>query len=117
MVTFLGVARMTDTGPIATGDPKLDYLDGQTLGALFSAARRTTSASLVAAGVPVRQIEVPHLDVEVLGAFPGHFMIETILVAFMTGIDPFNQPAADDGKRRTREDLGAGRNECDQAPQ
>ena len=117
MATFLGVARMTDTGPTTTGDPELDYLDGQTPGALFAAARRATSASLVAAGVPVRQIEVPHLDEEVLVAFLGHFMIETILVAYMSGIDPFNQPADDDGKRRTREDLGAGRNERDQAPQ
>ena len=117
MVTFLGVGRTTDTRPIATGDPELDYLDGQTLGALFAAARRATSASLVAAGVPVRQIEVPHLDEEVLGTFLAHFMIETILVAYMTGIDPFNQPAVDDGKRRAREDLRAGRNERDQAPQ
>ena len=108
MVTFLGIGRMTDTTPISTGDPELDYLDGQTLGALFTAARRATSASLVAAGVPVRQIEVPYLDEEVLGAFLAHFMIETILVAYMTGIDPFNQPAVDDGKRRAREILRAG---------
>ena len=117
MVTFLGVGRMTDTRLIATGDPELDYLDGQTLGTLFAAARRATSASLVAAGVPVRQIEVPHLDEEVLGTFLVHFMIETILVAYMSGIDPFNQPAVDDGKRRAREDLRTRRNERDQAPQ
>ena len=31
-----------------------------------------------------------------------HFMLETILAADLLGVDPFDQPAVEEGKQRTR---------------
>ena len=40
-----------------------------------------------------------------MGALMMHFMIETILAAGLLGIDPFDQPAVELGKRLARERL------------
>ena len=50
-------------------------------------------------------MESDRLDEAALGALFMHFMIETIVAARLMGVDPFGQPAVEDGKRRAREVL------------
>jgi glucose-6-phosphate isomerase len=38
------------------------------------------------------------LDERSLGALLMHFMLETILAARLLGVDPFDQPAVEEGK-------------------
>jgi glucose-6-phosphate isomerase len=58
-------------------------------------------------GRPVRTIHLERLDEKAMGALLMHFMIETIVMGLMAGIDPFDQPAVEQGKVLTREYLAA----------
>jgi len=103
---------MTNGGgdPVDTAianDPALDYLTGRSLGDLLDACQRGTADSLAAAGRPVRVIAVDAVDERTMGALMMHFMLETIISAHLLGIDPFDQPAVEDGKRRVRSYLDA----------
>ncbi|MEP4379989.1 MAG: glucose-6-phosphate isomerase [Alphaproteobacteria bacterium] len=81
------------------------YLAGQTTGDLLAAEQEATIESLGAHGRPVRRIEVGRVDEAALGALMVHFMLETVTASFMMGVDPFDQPAVDDGKERARQRL------------
>lgn len=98
---------MTDAGGDAldTGiaaDPALDYLTGRSLGDLLDACQRGTADTLAAAGRPVRVMALEQVDERAMGALMMHFMLETIIAAHLLGIDPFDQPAVEDGKQRAR---------------
>jgi len=81
------------------------YLAGQTTGDLLAAEQEATIESLSAHGRPVRRIEIARVDEAAVGALMAHFMLETVTAAFMMGVDPFDQPAVDDGKARARQRL------------
>lgn len=81
------------------------YLAGQTTGDLLAAEQEATIESLCAHGRPVRRIEIARVDEAAIGALMVHFMLETVTAAFMMGVDPFDQPAVDDGKERARKRL------------
>ena len=40
-----------------------------------------------------------------MGALMMHFMLETIIAAHLFGVDPFDQPAVEEGKVLTRKYL------------
>jgi glucose-6-phosphate isomerase len=85
----------------------LNYLAGRRVGDLVDAELRATSASLSARGRPVRRISIKKLDERAMGALFMHFMLETILMGRLMGVDPFDQPAVEDGKVLTRQYLNA----------
>ncbi len=92
----------------ATG-AELDWLRGRRLGDVLDAQQTATRDTLVANGHPVRVIEVDGVDEATVGALMMHFMLETILAADLLGVDPFSQPAVEDGKllaRRRLTDMG-----------
>ena len=107
MVTVLARKLPVDTGVMATRDPNLAYLDGRTMGDLFHAEQEATCETLTDAGVPLRRFDLERVDEETMGALFAHFMIETILVAHLMGVEPFGQPAVEDGKQRARDKLNA----------
>lgn len=90
---------------VATADPDLAYLDGRTVGDLADAEQRATIETLIANGRPVRTIHVPAPDEKALGALFMHFMLETIITADLLGVDPFDQPAVEEGKVLARQYL------------
>ena len=49
-------------------------------------------------GCPVRTIHLEHVDERHLGELLMHFMLETIIAAHLLGVDPFDQPAVEEGK-------------------
>jgi len=83
-------------------DPDLAPLAGRTIGDLVDAEQRATIETLVAKRRPVRRIHMPAIDEAAIGALFMHFMLETIIKADLMGVDPFDQPAVEDGKRRAR---------------
>ncbi len=89
----------------ALGDSALDWLAGRTLGDLLDVSQRATAATLAGNGRPVRIIRVGACDARVLGAVLMHFMLETIIAAHLLGVDPFDQPAVEQGKVLARKYL------------
>ena len=86
-----------------------DYLAGHAAGDLVAAQQRAIPEALMAAGRPVRTIDLDTLDEAALGALMMHFMLETILAAHLLDVDPFDQPAVELGKMLTRRYLAGKR--------
>jgi glucose-6-phosphate isomerase len=83
----------------------LSYLGGKSLGDLFAAEAKATAHTLARGGQPVRLISLGKVDEYGLGALFMHFMLETILMGRLTGVDPFDQPAVEEGKILARKFL------------
>jgi glucose-6-phosphate isomerase len=73
-------------------------LGGKTVGDLVAAQGRATAETLAKNGCPVRTIHLDKLDEAALGELLMHFMLETIIAAHLLGVDPFDQPAVEEGK-------------------
>jgi glucose-6-phosphate isomerase len=105
-VVLLDCARRGRVVPRAlAGDPALAYLAGRTMGALMDAEGRATAETLMRRGRPTRLVRLAKLDAAVMGALMMHYMLETILAAHLLGVDPFDQPAVEEGKVLTRQYL------------
>jgi len=83
------------------------YLRGRTMGDLLDAEQRATAETLIRNRRPTRLIHVDRVDEGTMGALMMHFMLETIIAAHLLDIDPFDQPAVEEGKVLTRDYLGA----------
>ena len=55
--------------------------------------------------IPYREIKISTSNEEVLGKLFAYFIIETILIAKLTNINPFDQPAVEKVKLYTRKIL------------
>jgi glucose-6-phosphate isomerase len=87
---------------------KLDYLAGKKLGDLVDAEARGTAQTLFKNGRPVRVLHVPEVSAFTMGALMMHFMIETMLMGQLMGVDPFNQPGVEEAKVLARQYLAEG---------
>tara|TARA_B100000676_G_scaffold278365_1_gene300763 strand:- start:1830 stop:2426 length:597 start_codon:yes stop_codon:yes gene_type:complete len=103
---------LTDTGrrgpilpDLAAEIDGLAYLKNQTMGDLFAAASKAMAETLANNGRPTRIIRVPKVDETAMGALVMHFMLETVFAARLIGVDPYDQPAVEEGKTLTREYL------------
>lgn len=83
----------------------MEYLGTHRMGDVMHATAEATVTTLRQHGVPIRVLR-GELTAASLAELMAQWMIETILVAAMTEIDPFNQPAVEEGKRITRKALG-----------
>ncbi|HUE65788.1 MAG TPA: hypothetical protein VMO78_15545 [Rhizomicrobium sp.] len=83
----------------------LKYLAGKKLGDLVDAEARATAQTLFKNGRPVRQIHLAKVDEFHLGALMMHFMLETIIMGKLMGVDPFDQPGVEEGKVLARQYL------------
>jgi len=68
------------------------------IGDLVAAQGRATADTLARNGRPTRRIHVDHLDERAVGELLMHYMLETILSGYALGVDPFDQPAVEEGK-------------------
>ena len=91
--------------PALADDEALGYLVGKTMGDLMDAEQRATAQTLISNNRPTRIFHLSNLDEKVMGALMMHFMLETIIAAHLLGVDPFDQPAVEEGKFLTREYL------------
>jgi glucose-6-phosphate isomerase len=93
--------------PDAAGlDPDLGEFTGRPVAEVFDALRKGTLAGLAEAGRPVVSIHVPELDEFAVGTLFQHFELETALTGYLLGIDPFDQPGVEAGKRFAHGILG-----------
>ena len=78
---------------------------GKAIGDLTECLQRATMETLAANGIPVRRIHIDEVNAETIGALLMHFMLETILTGHLIGVDPFDQPAVEEGKVLARKYL------------
>jgi glucose-6-phosphate isomerase len=92
--------------PIVTPDlPELAYLKHKTIGDVMAAEQKATYETLVRNHCPVRLLALDSLGEEQMGALLMHFMLEIILISFLLDVNPFDQPAVEEGKKLAREYL------------
>lgn len=82
---------------------ELELLKGKKIGDLFNAEQAATIQTLAEQGRPVRVIEIEEVSEKTLGMLIMHLMLETIITAKLLGVNPYDQPAVEAGKQRTRE--------------
>jgi glucose-6-phosphate isomerase len=102
--TFWAVQKHGNPGRIPKTKLKLeafDYLAGQDLAKLIDAEQRATAAALTAAGRPNSTFTLEKVDEEHLGAFFQLLEFQTAFVGEMLGIDAFDQPGVEAGKKFT----------------
>lgn len=76
----------------------IPLFQGQSLGDLMDAEQRATIQTLVNHHHPVRHIHLSQLDEKTLGGLFMHFILETLHMAHLMGVNPFDQPAVEEGK-------------------
>ncbi|MGE5537399.1 MAG: glucose-6-phosphate isomerase [Gemmatimonas sp.] len=79
-------------------EPEFDYLVGHAMGDLIAAEAQATADTLAKHDRPVRMIRINEPDEETMGALMMHYMLETILAAALLRVDPYDQPAVEEGK-------------------
>lgn len=104
VITFVRVADAGVQLEIPRSYPDLvdvAYLGGHELGELLVMEQRAMELALNKRGRPTIAIEMPHLTPFTIGQLVYLMEVETALTASLFGIDPFNQPAVEEGKRLT----------------
>ncbi len=85
---------------------EFSFLSGHTLSELIKAEQEATSISLMKAKRPSMTITVPAIDAFYLGGLFQFFEIATAFTGMLYGINPFNQPAVEEGKIFTQAMMG-----------
>jgi glucose-6-phosphate isomerase len=75
------------------------YLAGRTLGELISAERRGTEMSLARAGTPSVTITLEDASPRSVGALMYMLEVATAVAGSLYGVDPYDQPGVEEGKR------------------
>ena len=103
------------TGPLIDPDLRTIPLSRRCCGGTWAIcstpASARTAETLAARGRPVRVMTLEAVDERSLGALMMHFMLETIIAAHLLGVDPFDQPAVEEGKvlaRRYMQEMDGG---------
>jgi glucose-6-phosphate isomerase len=109
VITFATVERLSEDVTIperADLPPDLAYLPGHTLGELLGAEYEATSAALAQMGRMSCTLRFPDLSPESLGEAIMFFQLATGYAGVWYGIDPFDQPGVELGKRLTYAAMG-----------
>lgn len=102
--TFWTTAKFSAPGKIPaakTGLEGFDYLTGQSLAKLISVERQATAAALVEQQRPNCTVTLGRIDEEHLGAFLQMMEFQTAFIGELLGIDAFDQPGVELGKKFT----------------
>ncbi len=86
-------------------DSRLNYLRGRSMRDLLWAEFQATVETLIHNHCPTRTIVFDQLDEYGLGGLLMHFVLETLLMADIWDVNPFDQPAVEAGKILTKEYL------------
>lgn len=103
-VTFVAVAGREDRGPIPSlhaDVPDLAYLGGHTLGELLDIERRATAGALAARGRPNMTLTLDTVDPWHVGGLIQLLAQATAYAGELYGVNAFDQPGVELGKRFT----------------
>ena len=103
----IGFLEVQDFGKNDVTIPKgmdidaLYYLEGKSLAELLSAEKRATEYALVESQRPNFTITIPKVDAYHVGQFINLWQITTAYAGLMLGVNAYDQPAVETGKRAT----------------
>lgn len=108
VVTFLAVEEFRATQTITDDKdiPAGEFLKGHTMNELINAERKATEFALKKAGRANFTVTLPVVNEETVGELLMYFMYETAFAGAMLGIDTFDQPGVEEGKKATFAMLG-----------
>jgi glucose-6-phosphate isomerase len=109
VVTFLGVGgyrRMLRIPPSPLADDALDYLEGKTMDDLIRAEQRATALALARAGRPSMTLTIDRVSPRSVGMLLYVLEMQTAIAAELYGINAFDQPGVEEGKRLTYAMMG-----------
>ncbi len=114
VITFIRVERFAEDVAIPSLAPRagsglpadLAYLAGHTLAELLDAEYQATAAALAEMGRMSCTLQVPELTPEALGEAIMFFQLATGYAGVWYGVDPFDQPGVELGKRLTYAAMG-----------
>ena len=103
VVTFIGVENFGATIGIPADETADigDFLKGHTMNELITAERKSTEFALTKAKRSNFTIMMPEVTAETVGELLMYFMYETAFAGAYLGIDTFNQPGVEEGKKAT----------------
>lgn len=82
----------------AVGHAAVDLFKGKTMGDLMVAEQKATIDTLRHHHCPTRVIHLMVFDEKILGGLMMHYILETLAMAHLMGVNPFDQPAVEEGK-------------------
>ena len=80
----------------------IDYFKDKTMGDLMEAEQRATIETFKLNNFSFREIYIPKIDEQNLGKLLSFSIIETIASCMYLDVDPFDQPAVEQGKKLTK---------------
>jgi glucose-6-phosphate isomerase len=89
------------TIPTGLGVDALTYLEGKKMGDLLNAEKRATEYALVESERPNFTIKFPSVNEHAVGEFIMLWQVATAYAGLMLGIDAYDQPAVETGKKAT----------------
>lgn len=109
VLTFIGVERYR-TGleiPHSFDDiPDVSFLSGHTFNELIQSERLATEYAVTKSGHMNKTIILPEVNAFTIGQLLYYFEMETAFAGELLGIDAFNQPGVEEGKKATYALLG-----------
>ena len=84
---------------------QLDFLGNKTLSEIKDAQRIALRDTFKKNKIPFVEFKIEKIDEEVLGEIFSYFMLETVIVGNLIGINPFNQQAVEQVKILTKKKL------------
>ena len=81
---------------------KIMFLNNKSLDIIKKAQKNSLIKTLIKKGIPFREFSIRELNEETLGQLFSYFIIETIFIARLCNINPFNQPAVEQVKNYTK---------------
>jgi glucose-6-phosphate isomerase len=109
VITFATVDRQGEDVTIPGREnlpPDLAYLAGHTMGELRRAEYEATASALAQMGRMSCTLRLPDLSAETLGELVMFYQIATGYAGVWYGIDPFDQPGVELGKKLTYAAMG-----------
>jgi glucose-6-phosphate isomerase len=109
VVTFISVDHFPEDVTIPSGDslpPDLSYLGGHTLSELLNAEYQATAAALSRMGRMNCSLHLSELSATTFGEAIMFFQIATGYAGVWYGVDPFDQPGVELGKKLTYAAMG-----------
>ncbi len=101
VLLFLAVEDHGATLTVPEKDPLpgFEWLAGAEYGRLLNLACSATAAALAGEGRPSLTLTLPRADAFTLGQLLWQLMVATACLGTMLGVDPFDQPGVEEGKR------------------
>ena len=83
----------------------MEYIRGRSLADLMESSCFATYQTLADNGRPTRMLSLDGVSVSSMGAVMMHYILETVFSAHLLGVNPFDQPAVEQGKVLIRQRL------------